>query len=266
MFNRSFHFIPAHKKHLFIKLKDLSSDHYLFDLEDAVPENLKIESRDNLLDFFSKNSTKNCWIRINDINSKQFQDDLELIKKIEAIGVVIPKYQINESSYSELGNYRKILIIEDLKTLNGIANAKLPYNTFGLGLGLEDMLSIFTQKNDVIKPLIDDIKLQFVKSVKINDVKAIDGVFTNYKDTESFCCDCAESVSFGFDGKFSIYPTQIGIINNSYKIDENSIKWARKIVALCQSNSLPGYQIIDGVLITPPKLEKAKTILKSIGE
>ena len=266
MANRSFHFIPAHKIHLFKKINELNSDHYIFDLEDAVPEELKDLARHNLRDFFKNNSTENCWIRINEAGSKFFSSDLKLLNCFKAMGVVIPKFQINSQAYVALGAFKKILIIEDLKCLNGLAYADLPGNTYGLGLGLEDMLTGFVQTSETLKPLIIDIRLQFVKSVKSHALPVIDGVFTDYQNIDAFVSDCYKSLSYGFDARFSIHPNQISAINENYKANTELAAWANKITELCNKFGSPGYQVIEGVLITPPKLEKAKTILKYLGE
>jgi len=266
MLSRSFHFIPAHKFELLNKIKELNSDHFILDLEDGVPSDFKNVARENIKKLNLKNKKGNFWVRINDINSIHFKNDIELILGLSNIGVVIPKYELDLSIYQDLSKYRKILLIEDLKSLIHLSDISTENNIFGFGLGLEDILSEFPRKNSTLGALINNIKLNFVQAVKSRKLVVIDGVFTDYKNISELRIDCTNSQSFGFDGKFCIHPLQIPIINEVFAIPDDEIQWAKKIISLCNIEDSPGYKIINGILVTPPKLLKAKTILNLIGD
>jgi len=264
MKNRSFHFIPAHKIAFFDKINFLNADHIIFDLEDGVPENEIELARKNILNYSTEDSDSSFWIRIHELGSKFYQDDLNLIKNLKNIGIVIPKFR--PSSILEFPQYlKKIVLIESLEDLTDLSFEKANLqkaNLFGIGLGLEDMLTDFFQKNEDLEGLIKHIKSQFVINSKSFVQILISGVFTDYKNTLGLKKESLENYGLGFDGCFSIHPSQIEIINKIFDISKENLEQAKKIMTLPKDNKNPGYSIIDGVLITPPKLAKAKTIIK----
>jgi citrate lyase subunit beta / citryl-CoA lyase len=269
MADKSFHFIPSHRAEYFSKIKYISADHIIFDLEDGVPQNLIYKGKENILNFInnlgsSNNNLNNIWIRIHDIESKHFKNDLEFIRQLPDIGLIIPKFKPCDWKNYPI-NKKKIILIESLDDLNQISlfsNELKKINLFAMGLGLEDMLSEFYQPNESLKYLTNQIKAYFVITNKPICSILLDCVFTNYRDNILFNDDCQDSFSFGFNGRFSIHPNQIDIINNTYIVGVNAYKHAQKIISLSKNSSHTGYSIIDGVLITPPKVAKSKTILK----
>lgn len=262
MNNRSFHFIPANKSHLFNKIDTLKADHIVFDLEDAVPENEKKLSLNNLDILFSKKIRNNFWIRCNDINSLYFENDIRLINKYTNLGVVIPKFNNTlKLERTPIMNGRKIiLLLEDFSSLANVCN--LSISPYGIGLGLEDMLAAITLPNDKITKLVEHIKLQFICNVKCLNTIAIDGISSNYNNKKELLNECENSRAIGFDAKFSIHPFQLEPINEAFNIADEDIKWAKHIYEITGFNASFGYTKINNEVITPPKILKAKNILK----
>lgn len=263
MYNRSFHFIPSHRKEFFRKLNHLSADHFVIDLEDGVPETLLDIGKKNILEFANNCKNKNIWIRVHNEESEYFNDDLQFVEKFPNWGIIIPKFK-PKSWEKYILFKKKIILIESLMDLNQIllfSNELKKMDLFAIGLGLEDMLTGFYQNNESLKNLINHIRANFISINKSICNILLDGVFTNYKDNELFYEDCKKSLSYGYSGRFSIHPNQISIINNIYNINEDDYKYAQKIISLSKQKDYPGYSIIDGMLLTPPKIEKSKTIL-----
>ncbi len=233
-------------------------------MEDAVPEEKKNFAAGKLREFLEQNRSGYFWVRTNCIDSEYFEKDWKLCNDFKNIGVVIPKY--SGQRFYESANSKVIVLIEDFKSLNRLHEIKFPENTFAVGLGLEDMLSVIPKSKNKIKPLIKDIKLRFAQSVKAENLPAIDSVFTDLDNYAALKDECLDSNSFGFDGKFSIHPGQIKIINECFEAEPELIDWAKKITDAAQKNNITGYQKVDGFLISPPKVKKAKEILNYLGE
>lgn len=262
---RSFHFIPAHKDNLFPKLGNLGADHYILDLEDAVPKADKPQARKNLLELFSKpNLPKNLWLRANNVDSEYFADDLAVIEKFPEIGIVIPKVENSLFVTSIPGDRKIIILIESLLGLERLSTFVDDNRVYGVGLGLEDMLAKFLISNDKLLDLSKHIRTKFISTAKIYDKVCLDGVSVNFHDTDSFKKESKESRHLGFDGRFSIHPNQVESINESYSIDESLIEWSEKITKSFNDNLEVGYALHDGVLITPPKLKKAIGVLEAL--
>jgi len=268
MSDRSFHFIPSHRTEYFKKINNLSADHIIIDLEDGVPEDRIDKGKANILKYVKNSTLKNIWIRIHDEESKYFDDDLDFLMKLPGIGVVIPKFRPDNWKKYPI-NKKKIILIENLMDLNRISlfsNELIRMNLFAVGLGLEDMLTDFYQSNESLINLINQIKAHFIIINKPICSMLLDGVFTNYRDNELFDKDCQGSILFGFNGRFSIHPNQIDIINKIYNVNEDDYKYAQKIISLSKNENNLGYSIVNGTLITPPKIAKSKTIINTGGK
>ena len=263
--DRSFHFIPSHRTEYLKKINNLPSDHIIIDLEDGVPEHLIDQGKENILKYIKNCTLKNIWVRIHDEESKYFEKDLSFIDQLPDVGVVIPKFKPDNWKKYPI-NKKKIILIEDLRDLNRIsffANELNRMNLFAIGLGLEDMLTDFYQSNESLINLINQIKAHFIIINKPICSTLLDGVFTNYRDNELFDEDCQGSFLFGFNGRFSIHPNQIDIINKIYNVNEDDYKYAQKIISLSKNENNLGYSIVNGILITPPKIAKSKTIINT---
>jgi len=263
--NRSFHFIPSHRAEYLKKINNLPSDHIIIDLEDGVPESLIDKGKENILKYVKNCTLKNIWVRIHDEESKYFEKDMRFIDQLLDVGVVIPKFK-PENWGKYLKKKKKIVLIETLSDLNQIlfySNELKGMNLFAIGLGLEDMLTDFYQSNESLKKLINQIKTHFIILTKPICNLLLDGIYTNYKDNKLFDDDCYRSFSLGFNGRFSIHPNQISIINKTFNVNEDDYKYAQKIISLSKKENKPGYSIVNGVLITPPKLAKSKTIINA---
>ena len=85
-------------------------------------------------------------------------------------------------------------------------------------------------------------------------------------DVNRLNCECEQSRNLGFDGKFTIHPKQISVVNKLYSVSDESRIWAEQVLDKSNQETGVGYTIKDGELITPPKVAKAKRIADAIEE
>lgn len=270
----SLHFIPSHKEKYFQGLKNMSSSALIFDLEDGVPQDSKGIARNNLIKYRGMIEGLNSFVRISKEAGGYIDSEIEIIKKIAFKGVVIPKVEsVNEilkfyDLFKNTGRDIKLIILiesfKGLETLNKICN-EFENKILAVGLGLEDFLSsvpiVKVQKN-----IADYIKLNCISTVKAFNIPCVDTVSLNYNERRTiFREECMESRNLLFDGRFSIHPTQISIINEVYSPSNDEIAWARSIVEKVEGNENIGYQKSGSELISPPKVKKAQLILKKAG-
>ncbi len=261
---RSFHFIPADNLKFLDNINKLSADNFILDLEDSVDQKNKNIARENIENFLKGTKDfSNIWIRSNSSDSDEFSKDIELLKKYPKGGLVLPKVETIQdvnSITSQIKN-RLIILIESFLGLNNINTLIDNQQVVGLGLGLEDMLINLPRNESELSELLRGIYQKFILSVKITNKYCFAGITSNYKNEEQLIDDCNKAVSYGFDGKFSIHPSQIWTINKIFSISQENIAWAENIGKISKLDESLGYQIISGMLITPPKIKKAKTIL-----
>ncbi len=116
--NSVFHFIPADKISYYSKVNTLPVDYFIFDLEDAVSKNNKSLARRLLYAFLNKNKSENFFVRINQLNSVFYKDDIKLINKIGNLNIIVPKCETKNDIFSvkkETGVSLVLPLIESFK-------------------------------------------------------------------------------------------------------------------------------------------------------
>ena len=82
MFERSFHFVPSHKKKYFANLQEVGADCLVFDLEDGVPMADKENSATWLSGWLEENlDSEKHYVRINGLSEGSEKAEQELLQK-----------------------------------------------------------------------------------------------------------------------------------------------------------------------------------------
>lgn len=85
-------FVPATKLTLIAKAFASGADAVIVDLEDTVALEDKAQAREDLLEYFSDESSASVWLRINKAGSAQFDRDIELCRQLPNLaGIILTK-------------------------------------------------------------------------------------------------------------------------------------------------------------------------------
>lgn len=266
---RSLHFIPGNRPELFSKIQTINADGIIFDLEDAVPAGDKINAAENILEFISQNQTlTNMYVRIEPL-SPEVTKILTPVINTSNIGIVLPKIESKSQIQSFIDenmadpHHRIIAIIETYKGLTKLAEITEHQKLVGLGVGFEDLFStdIFTLSE--FEDFAKNVRFQIALHAKTHGLYAIDGISTEINDSKAIKSQALKGRSCGMTSQFTIHPNQIDIVNQVYSPSQESIKESNLIASKTNLNDeLQGYRRIDGMIISPPKIKKAKHILK----
>jgi citrate lyase beta subunit len=92
----------------------------------------------------------------------------------------------------------------------------------------------------------------------------LDGVHSNFQDTEGFKFTCAQGRSLGFDGKTLIHPSQIELANEMYSPSPEEIEFALKVVLAWRAavSSGVGIVTVEGKMIELLHYEEALDVLR----
>ncbi len=268
---RSLHFVPGHRERFLEKIPLLGADRVVLELEDGVGEADKQEARENVRSWLESNGTESCWLRINALDSPTGLDDCEMLRSLPSCPVIVLPKVAGPEAVRELvavlgwdgASGEVVALIEDYQGLCLVREtASLP-EVKGVGLGLEDFLSGSVHDAGDLGPHAAAIRSELVLSAKSAGVAAIDTISTNMGDSASFQENCEQSRALGFDGRFLIHPSQVPIANSVYSPSKEMLAWAEKVAAGMSSGAAVGYQRIEGELLSPPKIAKARTILNA---
>jgi citrate lyase beta subunit len=152
-------------------------------------------------------------------------------------------------------------LIEDAAGLQALPDILDQKVLQAVGLGLEDFLSDSIFDAEQLAELVDHIRTKIALAAMASGITAIDTISMDLTGGEQLKRDISNARSAGFNGKFSIHPSQIIAINEGFSPSEEVLKKASTIFGTLNSTNLEsGYLRIAGEIISPPKLKKLQTI------
>ena len=86
----------------------------------------------------------------------------------------------------------------------------------------------------------------------------LDGVTVNLDHADMLDADAKHAAALGFGGKLAIHPNQIAPIRNAFRPSEQTIQWAREVLAAASSGNAIRVQ---GEMVDRPVVERARKIL-----
>jgi citrate lyase subunit beta/citryl-CoA lyase len=93
-------------------------------------------------------------------------------------------------------------------------------------------------------------------------VRAIDTVFTDYRDDQGLRTYAENARRDGFGGMLAIHPAQVAIINEAFLPSNAEVERAQRIVDLFAESPDAGAIGLDGKMLDRPHLTQAREILE----
>lgn len=280
---RSLLFAPGSDVRKVDKVGSFYADAIVLDLEDAVADEEKVAARTLVRDALPtyKEGTI-VAVRVNGSGSGLMEDDISSVVRPGLTCIMVPKVESldtlshideiianQESQYGmERGEVRILALIE---TAKGLVNsediaAEAPSRLLTLVFGLGDY------STDIGVDLTDDgMELLYARSRIVAAARAaglqppVDGPFLDLQNEEALIADCQRSRQFGFQGRVTVYPPQVGITQRCYSwLSEDEVQRARKVVEAFEASEEKGSASIrvDGQFVDYPIYYRAQEKLK----
>jgi citrate lyase subunit beta/citryl-CoA lyase len=279
---QSLHFVPGHQDKFWKKatLFQPPADSIVVDLEDSVPVSEKGVARANAA-LWAEQGLGNApiGIRINALDTEFWETDLDatlrhnspkfyMIPKVsseETLKRVSAKIASLEAACGRSVGDTKLLPIatevpEAVFRLREIASAE---RVVAMTWGCEDLSAAIGATrtrgaNGRYLPVFENIRAMTLMAAKAAGVHAIDGVYTDLSDLTGLADEAAEARAMGFDGKLTLHPNQIDVVQQAWAPSEAEIARARKIVAAIGEG---GTAMVDGHMVDLPHVRAAEAIL-----
>ncbi|MBV5271531.1 MAG: CoA ester lyase [Afipia sp.] len=273
---RSVLFMPGSNARALDKARNLPSDGVILDLEDSVAPEAKPMARDQIAAAVAARGfgRREIIIRINNLESPWWQDDLAMAAAARPDGILVPKV----SSPS------------DVKTLEERLRALKADPAIGLWAMIETPLGVLSAQqiaatardgdrrltgfimgpNDIARetrmrmlpgraamlPLFSHCIL----AARAYGIEILDGPYNDISDIAGFAKECAQGRDMGFDGKTLIHPGQIDAANAAYTPPADDVARARKIMGVFDlpENVGKGVVQLDGQMVERLHVEMAK--------
>ena len=266
---RSVLYIPGSKDRALEKARDLPVDAIIFDLEDAVTPDAKVEARATLAQALAVGGygDKVKIIRVNGLDTEWGAGDVAALRDAGADVILLPK--VNSAADVQalaemLGNGTPIWAMMEtpLAILNAGDIAAHPQLT-GFVAGTNDLAKELNCRYRADRLPLQMALQTMLMAARAHGVIAIDGVYNQFKDDEGLRAECEQGRDLGYDGKTLIHPAQVDITNAVFAPSEAEIDLARRQIAAfeeVQANG-QGVAVVDGKIVENLHVETAKKIL-----
>jgi len=287
---RSLLFVPADDQRKRVKSISTLADIIVLDLEDSIAEKRKATARDAAADFLSERSGQagnfRYFVRINDLLSPHWQQDLDTVIQAKPDGILLPKARSGQD-VEKLSRYIKDLefqhnlipgAINVMALITETPDAMLNMSSFvgcdprmnAITWGAEDLSAELGAKSNRDEFGNYTGPFELARTLTLITARAascepVDTVYTNFRDCEGLKTECRKAARDGFTAKFAIHPDQIDIINDAFTPSPEEIARAQAIIEAFSTNQTDGRQTgvasIDGQMLDRPHLIQARQVL-----
>ena len=264
---RSVLYMPGSNARALEKVKTLSADGVILDLEDSVAPEAKETARRQVTDAVKAGGfgAREVFIRINGVETPWHADDLAAAAHAAPDAILVPK--ISNPETLELIGRRLLDMGTDHKT-RVWAMIETPlaiFNILSIAAEAEDSesrLSGFVMgTNDLAKdtrarlvpgraPMLSWLST-CVAAARTYGIAILDGVYNDIGNADGFEMECRQGVELGFDGKTLIHPNQIASCNAVFSPTPEEVAMARRMIAAFDlpENKGKGVVSIDGRMV-----------------
>ena len=268
-------FVPGNNPGMMADAHIYGPDSIMLDLEDSVTMAEKDAAR--LLVYQALKTVDygntEMVVRINPLNTPYGKKDIEAVVKAGVDVIRMPKTETAEEVVEvereierverELGCVGRTKIMAAIESTLGIINAyaiaTASPRMMGIALGAEDYCANLKAQRT---PGGDELRLAretIVVAARAAGIDALDTVYSNLNDMETFRQEVEYIKTLGFDGKSIINPRQIEVINEVFAPKEKEITKARAIIAAIKEAEAKGSGVIalNGKMIDRPVVIRA---------
>jgi len=263
---RSFIFTPGLNPEMFPKAIASGADMICIELEDGIAIKDKNEARSNTINALKNMNLANdveLVVRVNCQRTKFGLLDLEAFvsSNINLKAIMLPKVQTPDeiafidNLLSDCGlNTELHVIMETNQALENIYEIAISSKRIvALYFGGVDMAADLRCKNSWENLLYARSKI--VHAAAGAGVDVLDVPYLDLNDMDGMRKEAELAKNLGFNGKGSIHPKQIGILNEVFTPSKQEIENARTIINQFNASDT-GLIVIDGKLIEKPVLRE----------
>lgn len=269
-------FVPGNNPGMMADAHIYGPDSIMLDLEDSVTLAEKDAAR--LLVYHALQSVDygntEMVVRINPLNTPFGRKDIEAVVCAGVQVIRMPKTETADEVREveaeilrveqRLGCVGRTQIMAAIESALGVVNAydiaTASSRMMGIALGAEDYCAnLKTQRT----PSGNELQLArqtIVVAARAAGIDALDTVYSNLNDMDTFRAEVEYIKSLGFDGKSIINPRQIEVVNEVFAPKEKDIAKARTILAAIKEAEERGSGVVsvNGKMVDKPVVIRAQ--------
>lgn len=269
-------FVPGNNPGMMADAYIYGPDSIMLDLEDSVTMAEKDTARllvHNALKTIDYGDTE-MVVRINPLNTPYGKKDIEAVVKAGVHVIRMPKTETAEEVIEvereiekvekEIGYLGRTQIMAAIESALGVVNAyaiaTASKRMMGIALGAEDYsANLKTQRTPEGSELLL-ARETIVVAARAAGIDALDTVYSNLNDMETFRKEVETIKKLGFDGKSIINPRQIEVVNEVFAPKEKEIQKSLTILAAIKEAEKKGSGVIavNGKMVDRPVVIRAQ--------
>ena len=262
------------------------ADSLVLDLEDSVTPERKAAARGEVRDWLAGADFggRERVVRINPSDGELWEEDLEVTMSAPPDAYMLPKVggvedlvRVDERLSAlearagvEPGRIGVIPIAtETAEGLLRVSETARGPRVVALTWGAEDLSADLgaSANRDADGRYLEVFRYARVMTLlasKAAGVQAIDGVYTDFRDTDGLRAEAGEAARMGFDGKLTIHPAQLESVNAAFSPSDEEVRESRELLAAFEKNRRAGRMAFShkGRMVDVPHLNRALAILE----
>lgn len=269
-------FVPGNNPAMMQDAYIYGPDSIMLDLEDSVSMAEKDTARllvYNALKTIDYGDTE-MVVRINPLNTPYGKKDIEAVVKAGVHVIRMPKTETAEEVVEvereiervekELGCVGRTQIMAAIESALGVVNAyaiaTASTRMMGIALGAEDYCANLKTQRSKEGAELALARETIVVAARAAGIDALDTVYSNLNDMETFRREVEFIKTLGFDGKSIINPRQIEVVNEVFTPKQKDIDKALAIIAAIKEAEKKGSGVIalNGKMIDKPVVTRAQ--------
>lgn len=274
---RSMLFLPGNNPNMLINGNCLGADSVIFDLEDAVSPAEKDAARTLVRNTMRYMDFRGCEIivRINSIDTPYWKKDIDAILPYQPGLILLPKTgsaadvlaadaymtEVEEKLGLEKNTVGLMPLIETaLGVENSFAIASATKRVKALFLGAEDLTADLQCVRTKEGREIEYARTRLVVAARAAGVAVYDTPFTDVNDDEGIIKDATYAKALGFNGKASISPRHVEVINSVFSPTQKEVDYAYEVMEAIELAKAQGKGAIalHGKMIDAPIVARAE--------
>jgi citrate lyase subunit beta/citryl-CoA lyase len=283
---RALLFVPGSRPELFEKASRSGADAVVLDLEDAVAPSAKNDARRNVGAAIGVLATSGLgvFVRINDLTTGEWREDLAAIVVPGLTGVALPKVhrpgdvalvadvlaELERSAGVALGEVDIQPLLETAEAMHGA------YEILGSSPRIRSFFGGFAKDGDVSREL--DARWTrggeeslYLRSKLLLDGRAagvpfpITGTWTDLTDLDGLRAFADQNRNLGYSGMYVIHPSHVDAVTHAFTPTPDELARYRMIVDRLEEAEGLGQAAIqvEGVMIDRAMVARARAVLET---
>ena len=287
--------VPGSSPELFEKAAKSDADYIFLDCEDAVVPDDKISARRNIIEALNDIDwgNKTVSVRINGLDTHyMYRDVIEIVEKAgnKLDTLLIPKVGHPSDVYmvdcllSQIEHEKNLdgaigiecLIETALGGANVMSIAQSSRRLEALHFGVADYAASMRARTVNIGGLNPDYQcdgaigdqwhaalVNMATACRAYGLRAIDGPFGDFNDPDGYRAAAKRVAALGYEGKWAIHPSQIGLANEIMSPQKGEVLRARRVLEALESAAAAGKGAaqLDGKMIDAASERMARNIV-----